>query len=59
MDAMLTSILQSQVLAMDETPIKAGKAGPGKMKQSYFWPVYGELTAAWRDISNKAKNLVS
>ncbi|MDH1468836.1 IS66 family transposase [Shewanella sp. GD03713] len=41
-DAMLTSILQSQVLAMDETPIKAGKAGPGKMKQSYFWPVYGD-----------------
>ena len=30
-DAMLSSILQSQVLAMDETPIKAGKAGPGKM----------------------------
>lgn len=41
-DAMLSSILQSQVLAMDETPIKAGKAGPGKMKQSYFWPVYGD-----------------
>lgn len=41
-DAMLTSILQSPVLAMDETPIKAGKAGPGKMKQSYFWPVYGD-----------------
>ena len=41
-DAMLTSILQSQVLAMDETPVKAGKAGPGKMKQSYFWPVYGD-----------------
>lgn len=36
------SFLQSQVLAMDETPIKAGKAGPGKMKQSYFWPVYGD-----------------
>ena len=41
-DAMLSSILQSQVLAMDETPIKAGKAGPGKTKQSYFWPVYGD-----------------
>lgn len=28
---------------MDETPIKAGRAGPGKMKACYFWPVYGEL----------------
>jgi hypothetical protein len=28
---------------LDETPIKAGRAGPGKMKGGYFWPVYGEL----------------
>ena len=41
-DAQLASILESNVLAMDETPIKAGKAGPGKLKQSYFWPVYGD-----------------
>jgi hypothetical protein len=27
---------------MDETPIKAGQAGPGKMKGTYFWPIYGE-----------------
>ena len=27
---------------MDETPIKAGRAGPGKLKAAYFWPVYGE-----------------
>ena len=41
-DAQLDSIRQSRVLAMDETPIKAGRAGPGKMKAAYFWPVYGE-----------------
>jgi transposase len=40
-------ILQSKVLAMDEVPMKAGLnkgAGrtPGNMKQSYFWPMYGE-----------------
>lgn len=40
-------ILQSKVLAMDEVPIKAGRkkgAGrkPGHMKQTYFWPMYGE-----------------
>lgn len=42
-EAQLTSIRESRVRAMDETPIKAGVAGPGKMKSAYFWPVYGEL----------------
>ena len=28
---------------MDETPIRAGRAEPGKMKGGYFWPIYGEL----------------
>ena len=43
----LINVLESKVLAMDETPIKAtrqpgvGKQ-PGKMKQAYFWPIYGE-----------------
>ena len=37
------SIRDSRVKAMDETPIKAGCAGPGKLKAAYFWPVYGEL----------------
>jgi transposase len=41
-DALLASIRASRVLAMDETPIKAGQAGSGKMKQGYFWPLYGE-----------------
>ena len=27
---------------MDETPIKAGRSGHGKMKTGYFWPIYGE-----------------
>ena len=41
-DAQLASILGGHVITMDETPIKAGRAGPGKMKGTYFWPVYGE-----------------
>jgi transposase len=41
-DAQFASILAGRVKAMDETPIKAGRAGPGKMKAAYFWPVYGE-----------------
>ncbi len=42
-EAQFESIRASRVKAMDETPIKAGRAGPGKMKAAYFWPVYGEL----------------
>lgn len=30
------------VIAMDETPIKAGRSSHGKMKTGYFWPIYGE-----------------
>jgi transposase len=41
-DAQLDSVRLSRVIAMDETPIKAGRAGPGKMKAAYFWPVVGE-----------------
>jgi hypothetical protein len=41
-DAQFDSIRRSRVKAMDETPIKAGRTGPGKMRGGYFWPVYGE-----------------
>jgi transposase len=41
--ALLSSILQSQVLAMDETPIKAGRRVKGQLHTGYFWPVYGDL----------------
>jgi len=40
--AQLKSILQSQVLAMDETPIKAGRKKRGRMNTGYFWPVFGD-----------------
>jgi transposase len=41
-EAQLASILKSRVLAMDETPIRAGRKAKGKMHTAYFWPVYGE-----------------
>jgi transposase len=46
-EAQLRSIMASKVLAMDETPIKAGrKERPpphrGQMKTCYFWPIYGD-----------------
>jgi transposase len=40
--AQLDAIRGNRVIAMDEVPIKAGRDGPGKMKQGYFWPIYGE-----------------
>ena len=40
--AQLESIRAGRVIAMDETPIKAGRKAKGKMKTGYFWPVYGE-----------------
>ena len=40
--ALLSSILLSQVLAMDETPVKAGRHGKGKLQTGYFWPIYGD-----------------
>ena len=40
--AQLTSIKQSRIITMDETPIKAGREVQGKMRTAWFWPVHGE-----------------
>jgi transposase len=40
--ALLSSILQSHVLTMDETGVKAGRSGKGKLHTGYFWPLYGD-----------------
>ncbi len=47
--AQLRHILRSKTLAMDETPIKAGRsgsgypvAGKGKMNAAWYWPIYGD-----------------
>ncbi|MSQ20399.1 MAG: hypothetical protein EXR39_12785 [Betaproteobacteria bacterium] len=44
--AQLASIGASRVKTMDETPIKAARAGPGKMHTGYFWPLYREQDEA-------------
>ncbi len=41
-DAILKSVLLSNTLAMDETPIKYGRKSKGKMKTGYYWPIFGE-----------------
>ena len=32
----------SRILAIDETPGKAGRKEKGKLKQVYYWPIMGE-----------------
>ncbi len=41
-EAQLASIRTSRVKLVDETPIKAGLARPGKMKTGQMWPIMGE-----------------
>jgi transposase len=41
-EAQWASVLASDVVTMDETPIKAGRKVRGKMKTGYFWPIYGD-----------------
>jgi transposase len=40
--AQLDHILLSKILAIDETATKAGKAKKGKLKQAWYWPIFGE-----------------
>lgn len=41
-DEVLNSCLESKVLALDETPGKAGRKSKGKMQKGYFWCFYGD-----------------
>ena len=42
-EAQMASILESEVLLMDETPIRAGPGKKaGRIKTGYFWPVLGD-----------------
>lgn len=39
----MESVRRSRMIAMDETRVKAGRAGPGEMKAAaYFWPFVSE-----------------
>jgi transposase len=40
-DAQLRHVLLSRILAIDETPIKAGRKEKGKMRVGWYWPIYG------------------
>lgn len=40
--AILLSVLQGKVVAMDETPLKAGVKEKGKLHRGYIWALYGD-----------------
>ena len=50
-DAQYDSICPSRVKCMDETPIKAGVASPGKKKASYFWWVFWPIVTGDSGVS--------
>lgn len=57
--AQFEHIRKSRVLAMDETPIKAGRKKKGKLRQAYFWPIYGEADEiAFSYASSRASSQV-
>ena len=43
-DAQWRSVLESDIIEMDETPIRAGRqpGRPGSMKKGFLWPVLGD-----------------
>jgi len=45
--AVLSSILTSDVVAMDETPLRVSRKQKGKMHKAYFWPVFAEEQVAF------------
>src|SRR5215510_4880724 len=56
---LLSSILQSHVLTMDETPIKAGHKSKGKLQTAYFWPIYGDQDEiAFPFVGTRAERVV-
>jgi transposase len=40
--SILSDVTNSEMVSMDETPIKAGRKIQGKMNTAYFWPVVAE-----------------
>lgn len=46
-NAILSDIVSSDLVFMDETPIKAGRKIKGKMHTAYFWPVLAEGQVAF------------
>ena len=40
--AILSSVISSELVCMDETPVSVSRKEKGKMHKAYFWPVFAE-----------------
>lgn len=52
--SILSDITTSEVVSMDETPVKVGRKIQGKMNTAYFWPVVAEGQVAFVYSSSRA-----
>jgi hypothetical protein len=58
-ESQLQAILRSRVLAIDETPIRAGRKSKGKMKQAWLWPLMGDRSEiAFHYASTRARRVL-
>ena len=57
-EAQLSSVVSGGTVAMDETPIKAGRKHRGKMKTGYFWPIYGDRDEVVFPFSNSRSGAI-
>lgn len=57
--SILSSVTTSELVCMDETPIKAGRREKGKMQTAYFWPVFAEQEVAFVYASTRGHRVVA
>ena len=56
--SILSSIVTSELICMDETPIKATPNGKGQMSTAYFWPVFANQEVPFIYSSSRGKQVV-
>ena len=57
--SILSGICSSEVISMDETPIKADRKVAGKMQTAYFWPVMAEDEVAFIYSNSRSSKVIS
>lgn len=58
-NAILSSIVANEVVAMDETPIRVGRKKKGVMKTAWFWPVVAEHQVAFIYANTRSAQVVT
>ena len=57
--AILSSITTSELVAMDETPVKVTRKNKGKVKTAYFWSVFAKNEVAFVYSSSRGKQVIA